>query len=368
MVNWQDRENPRGGGAETHLHEVFGRIASQGHAVTLLCSGWKGCEPRTELDGIEVHRVGTRYTFSLHARRYFRRHLKSRSFGVIVEDLNKVPLFTPRWSDVPVVLLVHHLFGSTAFQEANPALAAATWLLERPVPVVFRDTPVIAVSGSTRTDLVRRGLAPERITVVPNGVDLDAYAPVAGEPEFSEPTLVFVGRIKRYKRVDLMLDAVAALRDRGLNVRLVVAGRGDHLPELRRRRERLALDDRVEFLGFVSEDRKRELLRRAWVHVLTSPKEGWGLSNMEAAASATPTVASDSPGLRDSVVDGETGLLVPHGDVTALTDALQRILEDPRLRRRMGAAARSFAEGFSWDASAQRVLEVLRRSAPPGGS
>jgi glycosyltransferase involved in cell wall biosynthesis len=363
VVNWLDRENPLSGGAETHLHETFGRIARQGHDVTLLCSGWPGSESRIELDGLRVHRVGRRYTFSLHARRYFERHLASPGFDVIVEDLNKVPLFTPRWSQIPVVLLVHHLFGRTAFQEANPVLATATWLLERPVPWVFRSIRTVAISESTKADLIRRGLPPENISVIPNGIDLDAFRSVPGEDRFATPTIAFVGRVKRYKRVDLVLEALAILRRRGLDARLLVAGRGDYLEELGRLRDRLGLEDRVEFLGFVTEERKRELLRRAWVHVLTSPKEGWGIANIEAAATGTPTVASDSPGLRESVLDRETGFLVPHGDATALADRLHLLLSDEELRASMSRASRAFAERFSWNASAEGVLNVLRQGA-----
>jgi glycosyltransferase involved in cell wall biosynthesis len=111
----------------------------------------------------------------------------------------------------------------------------------------------------------------------------------------------------------------------------------------------------------LGEAEKRDVLRRAWVHVLTSPKEGWGISNLEAAACGTPSVASDSPGLRESVRDGETGILVPHGDVVALADALGSLLRDEELRSRMGRQARAFAESFSWDASADRVEALLRR-------
>ena len=158
VVNWLDRQNPQAGGAEAHLHETFGRLARRGHEITLLASGWKGCDPRAELDGIGVHRTGARYTFSLAAPRYFRRALGDTPFDVVVEDLNKVPLFTRYWTSAPVVALVHHLFGTTAFQEASFPLAAATWLLERPIPFVFRTAPMIAVSASTREDLGRRGL------------------------------------------------------------------------------------------------------------------------------------------------------------------------------------------------------------------
>ena len=121
------------------------------------------------------------------------------------------------------------------------------------------------------------------------------------------------------------------------------------------------LGEAVRFLGFVSEEQKKELFQRAWVHALTSPKEGWGIANLEAAACGTATVASDAPGLRDSVVDGVTGLLVPHGDVGALARALGRVLGDAELRDRLGRQARGFAERFSWDASAQATEAFLTR-------
>ena len=362
VVNWLDRENPQSGGAETHLHEVFGRLVRWGHRVTLLCSGFPGAAARTELDGIEVHRVGGRYSFALRARRYFRQRLARRHFDVVVEDLNKVPLFTPRWSGRPVVLLVHHLFGATAFMEAHLPLATATWLLERPVPRVFRGVPVIAVSGSTRDDLTARGVDPANISVVPNGVDLEAFRPDPTVPRYDEPTVLYLGRVKRYKRVDLPVRAVALLRDRGVPGRLLIAGRGDHVKELERLAARLGLgEDRIRFLGFVDDREKVKLFRRSWAHVLTSPKEGWGIANIEAAGCGTATVASDSPGLRDSVLDGRTGFLVPHGDVATLADRMEALLTRPELRDQMGAGASSFAAGFSWDESARAVLEVLRR-------
>jgi glycosyltransferase involved in cell wall biosynthesis len=361
VVNWLDRENLQSGGAETHLHEVFGRLVGWGHRVTLLCSGFPGAAARTELDGIEVHRVGGRYSFVLQARRYFKRRLARRPFDVIVEDLNKVPLFTPRWSDLPVVLLAHHLFGATAFMEARLPLATATWLLERPIPRVFRGVPVIAVSGSTKDDLTARGLDPASISVVPNGIDLEAFRPDPTVPRYAEPTALYLGRMKRYKRVDIPVRAIALLRDRGVSARLLIVGQGDQVDELERLSAQLGLgEDRVRFLGFVDDREKIELFRRSWIHVLTSPKEGWGIANMEAAGCGTPTVASNSPGLRDSVLDGRTGFVVPHGDVAALADRMEALLTRPELRDEMGARARSFASGFSWDESARGVLEVLR--------
>lgn len=301
---------------------------------------------------MDVHRTGGRNTFSLAAPRYYRRHLRNPGFDVVVEDLNKVPVFSPLWAGRPVVLLVHHLFGSTAFQEASAPFAAATWLLERPLPWCYRRLPLQAVSESTARDLVARGFRRDRVVVIENGVDIDFYSPDPEQARFQIPTALYLGRLKRYKRIDLILQAVAALRDRGVGMKLVVAGQGDAAPELRALRDRLGLQDVVEFPGYVPEEEKRTLFRRTWVHVLTSPKEGWGISNLEAAACGTATVASDSPGLRDSVVHQQTGFLVPHGDVGALAEGLRLVLTSPDLRDRLGSGARRFAERFTWQRAA----------------
>ncbi len=323
---------------------------------------------RQTVDGLEVHRAGSRHTFSLAAPLHYRRHLMRRQYDLLIEDLNKVPVFAPLWAREPVVLLVHHLFGGTAFDEASLPFATATWLLERPLPLLYRRLPVQAVSESTAEDLVARGFRRERIEVIPNGVDLASYAPDPQRARFEEPTLLYLGRLKRYKRVDLVLRALSLLRQRGMAARLLIAGRGDALDELKRLTAELELEDRVEFLGFVDEARKRDLFRRAWVHVLTSPKEGWGISNLEAAACATPTVASDSPGLRDSVVNGETGFLVPHGDVSALADRLAQLLQDPALRARLAEGAHRFALRHSWERAADDTERHLSAVLAARGS
>jgi glycosyltransferase involved in cell wall biosynthesis len=360
IVNWQDRLNPRAGGAEIHLHEIFGRLVRRGHQVTLLCSGWSGAPAREEVDGIEVHRVGGRHSFALRARRYHALRLRDRGFDLLIEDLNKIPLNTPRWGGAPVVLLVHHLFGATAFRSASPPVAAATWLLERNIPRWYRGIPTHAVSESTAADLVRRGLEREDIRVITNGVALDYFTPLA-EMRSPDPLLLYLGRLQRYKRVDLPLRALTRLRAQGMGVRLVIAGRGPDAARLERLAERLGVSRWVEFAGFVSEEHKRELFRSAWVHLLTSPKEGWGITNLEAAACATPTVASDAPGLRDSVQPGVSGELVPHGDVEALASSLHGLLTDGERLTALRTGARAFAERFSWEHSAQATEADLLR-------
>ncbi|MGI9626644.1 MAG: glycosyltransferase family 4 protein [Longimicrobiales bacterium] len=357
VVNWLDGKNPQAGGAETHLHEVFGRLAKKGHQVTVLCSGWSGAPTREVVDGLEVLRSGTRYSFSLTAPARYRKELAGRDFDIVVEDLNKVPLFTRYWArGRRHVALVHHLFGSTAFQEAGPVLAGATWLMERPLPRVLRGIPCIAVSESTKSDLIQRGLNGDLITVIPNGVDLGRNS----EPKAPTFTVLYVGRLKRYKRVDLLLRAVASLIKRGADVDALIVGRGDDRPRLEKLARRLELGGALTFAGFVSEAEKRRLFARAWVHVYSSPKEGWGISNLEAAAAGTASVSSDSPGLRETVIDGVTGFLVEHGNVDQLADRVA-LLADPETRDKMGSAARSFAEGYAWERVSDAFEAEFRR-------
>lgn len=347
---------------------MFGRLASRGHEVTVVASGWKGASAREVVDGMEVHRVGGRYTYLTAAPAYYRRELAASAADVLVEDLNKVPLFSPLWAREPVVLLVHHLFGSTAFAEASLPLATATWVLERPLGRIYGDVPTEAVSPSTARDLEARGFRPERIEVIPNGVELERFRPDPAEPRLAEPTVLYLGRLKRYKGIDLVIRAVALLRGRGIIVRFLIAGRGDYEPDLRRLVEELDLGGQVELLGFVDEEEKIRLFRRVWAHVLTSEKEGWGLTNLEAGACGTPTIGSDAPGVRDSVVHEETGLLVPQGDVEALAEALERVVTDAGLRRRLGEGARAFAQRFSWERAADHTeahLESVRAAEGP---
>lgn len=357
VVNWQDRENPQAGGAEIHLHEIFGRLAARGHEVTLLCGGWPGCAPRVELDGMQVHRVGTRYTFPLHARRAFAAHHAGRH-DLLIEDINKVPLFTPRWGGPPVVGIIPHLFGGTAFQELPAPVAAVVWLAERPIPWVYRDIPFQVISRSTADDLTARGVPREAIEVIYCGIDAQGYTPAPAQ-RAARPLFAYLGRLKKYKRVDLIIRAFAQLQHP--DATLEIAGAGDHRPALEQLVASLDLTGRVRFLGRVSEEEKRSLLRRAWCLMLTSPKEGWGITNLEAAASGTPVIASDSPGIRESVQHGETGYLVRHGDLQGLVHEMQRLASDRSLVERLGVGGRTFAETFTWERTADETEAHLTR-------
>jgi glycosyltransferase involved in cell wall biosynthesis len=186
-------------------------------------------------------------------------------------------------------------------------------------------------------------------------------------PSISERPLrvTYVGRLEPYKRVELMLHAMARLIERFPEVEIVVVGRGSDRERLERIAREQGLADRTRFTGFVSDDERDRLLAETRVAVCPSPKEGWGLTVIECNVLGTPVVATDAPGLRDSVDDGRSGFLFPGDDVGALAERLARLLDDDALAAEMSQAALAWSRRFDWDRAADAMaesLEAARRS------
>jgi len=327
-------------------------LAKRGHQVSLLCCGFAGATQRIDIDGIDVHRTGTRATFALAAVPYYRKHLAQQPFDLLLEDINKVPLYSPLWSKHRVAALVPHLFGTTAFQALPAPAAAAVWAAEQPLSAIYHKCAFEAISESTRDDLVQRGIARDRIAVIYPGIDAVGHTPDAAARS-QRPVFAYLGRLKKYKGVQYVIRGFAAMANR--EAVLEIAGAGDYRTELEALVASLDLGSRVRFLGRISEPEKLALLRRAWSLVFASPKEGWGITNLEAAACATPVIASNSPGIRESIRDGETGYLVPHADIPAMAAAMDRIAASRDLVEKLGRDARRFAETFTWERAADQT-------------
>ncbi len=364
VINWQDIRNPLSGGAEVHFHEIFRRVAALGHPVTLLCSRFPGAPREEWVDGIRIVRQGSRSLFNYAVPAAYRRLRRQEPFDIVIDDLNKIPFYTPWFVREPLLTIVHHLFGRSIFIEAAALPAAYVWLAERLALRVYRRTPFAVVSESTRQELQRLGIAAP-IELLPNAVDPARYR--AGGEKSATPLICHLGRLKKYKSVEHLLRALPLVRQSVPDATLVIVGEGDHRPALEALAAQMGLQEAVHFTGQVSHEDKVQWLQRAWVAVNPSPKEGWGLTVIEANACGVPVVAADSPGLRDSVRPGETGMLYPYGEVETLAQDLVTLLQQRPLREQMGEAARLWAGTFSWDQSAARAVEIIERLCRPRG-
>ncbi len=362
VINWQDITNPLGGGAEVHLHSIFSRVARLGHEVTLLCSGYPGA-PATEVrDGLTIVRRGGRGTFNVTALLSYLREFRSQPFDVVVDDLNKIPFLTPLFVRKPLVGIAHHLFGTSIYRETNPAVASYVYGMERLGLLIYRlsSMPFFVVSPSTQKEFEDLGFAPSRLHLVHNCVDHVVHRP-APERRSATPVIGVVGRMKRYKCVDHVLQAMPAVLRAVPDARLLVVGDGDDRPRLQEIVHSLGINGAVTFTGFVSDERKVELLQEMWFSVTTSSKEGWGLTVLEANACGTPVIATDVPGLRDAVKDGETGILVPFGDGPALEEQMLSLIRDSERRERLTRGALAWAAEFNWDHAATKTIALLEQ-------
>jgi glycosyltransferase involved in cell wall biosynthesis len=359
-INWRDIDNPEAGGAEVHLHEILTRMILRGHSVTQISTSFPGCDREVDIDGIRVLRRGRWYDANIVLPIFARRHMKHNEYDVVLEDINKLPFFMPLYTSVPVIPVIPHLFGSTAFRETNWAIASYVYLMEKFIPRVFRNSQFIVISPSTRDDLVSRGIDASRIHVVLCGLDHAIYRDL-GLERFDRPTIVHLGRLRKYKSVDVVMKSMKTIRGQIPDARLVIIGEGPHKDELLELAGTLQLGDAIEFKGYMEQEELVEYLNRSHLLLNPSPKEGWGLTVVEANACGVPVVASDRPGLKDSVWDGETGVLVPYGDVEAFAKASIDILRDGELWKRMSSKAIERVGVLTWERCAREVAELLDR-------
>ena len=360
VVNWRCPRNPLAGGAEVYLQEIFSRLVSRGHHVILLSERFAGSEPEDMIEGIRVIRAGGKFTFNFTAGRQVGRLAESLNADVVIDDLNKIPFYSPWHTKRPVLAILMHLFRGSIFRETLPPMAAYVWLAETMIPLAYKQCRFAVLSESSSKDTVKVGIDPARIAVIPPGTDFCRFRPDAAVAR--EPVVLHVGRLKRYKATDHLLLAAGKLKERGLKFTAVIVGDGDDKPRLEALAAKLGLGEAVRFTGFVAEADKVNWYRRAAVLVENSVKEGWGLIVVEANACGTPTVVARSPGLVDSSRDGVNGLMYDYGDVPALAEKLGQLLDDEALRTRLGQQAIEWAKQWTWDGAADAMERAIEQT------
>ncbi|MEE9442918.1 MAG: glycosyltransferase family 4 protein [candidate division Zixibacteria bacterium] len=351
------------GGAEVHLEELLRRIASSGHSVTLLCSNYIGGLSEELVEGVRIIRTGNRYNFNLVAPFHLRRLVKSENYDLFLEDINKIPFYTPLYLNLPTIIIIPHLFSTAVFQEINFILGSYIYLAEKPLTRIYRNKQFCVISESTAGDMITRGIPEKNISVIHCGIDRELYNNGKGFHKFEYPSVLYLGRIKKYKSVQHLISAFTIVKSKIPNAKLSVIGIGDYLDTLRKQVQELKISDAVDFPGFVSEEKKVENLCRSHIMVYPSLKEGWGLTNIEANSCGTTVIAANTPGLCDSVKHDVSGLLYEYGNISELSDKIIMLLTDENVREKLEQGGLSWAEQFNWDKAADKFLDLCKEVA-----
>lgn len=355
IITWRDLDHPDAGGSELHIAAVARHWALAGIDVTLHTSAVPGLPASTTRDGYRVERRGGRNT--VLALTPLRELLGTRERDGLVEVWHGINFFAPLWARGPRIGIAHHVHGEQ-FHHVLPSPAARlARTLERDVyPRVYRKTPLVTLSESTREELLAIGHRAENVVVVSPGVD-ERFSP--GAQRSPTPLVLSVGRLMPQKRQSTLIDIVANIRDQHPKLELLIVGDGPARSALEAQAR--SHGDWIRFAGRVDDTTLVDLYRSAWVVASASIAEGWNMTLTEAGACATPAVASRIAGHVDAVIDGHTGLLAD--DPSGLARALDRILGDEALRSKLGAAALGHAARFTWEAASRDIFAVLASDA-----
>ncbi len=351
IYNWRDIKNPSAGGAEVLTHENAKRWVKKGNEVTLFTSAFAGCMKEEIVDGIKVIRAGGMYSVYWKAEEYYKKYFKG-DFDTVIDEINTRPFFAPKFvnNGERVFALIHQLAREFWFYETKfPINYLGYYFLEDRWLKNYQDIPTITVSESTRKDLIALGF--KKVSIVPEGIN---FKPLKSMPEKEyEPTLIFVGRLKKAKLPDHAIAAFKIIKEKIPDAKFWVVGDGYYRNELKR----LSCKD-VEFFGATTQERKLELMSRAHAILVPGVREGWGLVVTEANAMGTPAIGYNVHGLRDSIRDRETGLLCEPNPMAMAERAIE-LLQDEALQEKLSRNSLKWAGKFDWDKSAEEFEKVM---------
>ncbi len=357
IFNWRDTKHVWAGGAEVYIHEIAKRWVTAGHSVTVFC-GHDGKTSRREVvDGVSIVRRGGFYTVYIWAFIYY--VLKFRGiFDVVIDSENGIPFFTPLYVRKPIFTIIYHVHQEVFRKHLMFPFSSFAMFLEADVmPFIYRHIKIITISESTKEEIVKHGLKHENdIEIVNPGIEHGKYAT---SKKTSYPSMVYVGRHKPYKNIDIAIKTFSKILPTFPEARFFIAGEGENTDSLKDLVKKLSLHNKVIFYGKVSEKEKIKLLSQSWVAIQPSQIEGWGITVIEANACGTPVVASNVSGLRDSIQNEVTGYLIPYKNLDQFTEKVKKIIRNTQLRKTLSKNAIDWSRNFDWDTSANKTLHLF---------
>jgi glycosyltransferase involved in cell wall biosynthesis len=352
IFNWGDIKNPKVGGSEVFTHETGRRWVQTGNEVTLLTAEFPGCQKEEILDGIKIYRKGGKYSSYWKTRNFYKKHLKGK-YDLIIDEINTRPFFTPDFVREPIVALIHQLAREYWFYETPfPINYIGYYLLENRWLKKYIDIPTITVSKSTKQDLVDLGF--KKVQIVSEGVTFKPCLEIPNKED--DPTIIYVGRLSRAKRLNHLLGAFQLIKMEIPNAKLWIVGDGYLLKKLER-----TASNSIKFFGYIPENDKITLMKKSWFLVNPSIREGFGLNIIEANACGTPCIAYDVPGLKDSILDYKTGVLVNPQNVNSLAVMIKKLILDNELRYKLSKNAIKYSTQFDWDKTAQDMFRIFKK-------
>lgn len=364
ILSWRGPGHPNAGGAEISTHEHAKGWVKAGHKVTLFTSSCEKAPKWEILDGVEIIRMGYQ-VFGVHFEAfYWYLFEKHTNFDLVIDQFHGIPFFIPLYVRTKKLAFIHEVakevWWLNSWKRPLNFIPAIIGTVFEPLmfSLFYKKIPFMTVSESTKKDLIEWGIPKENIAVVNNGINKPNR--VAFDKERTK-TVIFLGALSQDKGIKDAIKAFSIINKREKDWQFWVVGKSDpnYLLRIKNLVRKSGLSQNTKFWGYVSEKKKYKLLKRAHILINPSIREGWGLVVIEAAAMGTPTVAFDVPGLRDSIVNGKTGILCPKKGVENMADEVLKLSKDKKRYLKMKKNAITWSKNFIWDKSTKESLKYI---------
>lgn len=358
---WKDRRHPTAGGAEVLNEEHAKRLVKNGYKVTFIVAGFANGKRSEMVDGYRVIRVGNRWTVYWEAYKYFKRHLQNWP-DYVIEEINTFPFFTQFYVKQPKALYIYQLCREIWFHELFFPLSLIGYFLEPIYLFLLRGNIVFTESESTKKDLQRYGYSSKKIHIIPIGITLKPIEKITDAKKYKEFTILSFGAIRSMKQTMHQLEAFELAKVTAPSLKLKIAGPliGAYGKKFLQKIKHGRYIKDIEYLGPATEQKKKELMQKCHVILVTSIKEGWGLVVTEAASQGTPAIVYNSDGLRDSVIHLKTGLICRKNTPENLAKDINNFFKNKQLYKKTQLKAVSLSRKFSSHYSHAALLRVIK--------
>jgi glycosyltransferase involved in cell wall biosynthesis len=359
ILNWRDIKNPSGGGAEILTHEMAKRWVQQKHTVLQISSSFENAKADEIIDGVRYIRKGLWWNVHFYAFFYYL-FIFRKSTDVIIDEVHWFPFFSYLYAPKKTVLLVCEVANKLFFNIFPYPIALFWRIIEKIYLIIYKKVPAMAISKSTYDDLVNEGHTRKNLIVLPMGLTIPSK--IKHFPKEKIPTIISISRLNKQKGIFDIIESFSLVKKKMPEAKLWLVGSSDKMSIASVKKEilRYNLSKNVKMFGFVSQEKKFELLSRAHLLVSASIQEGWGLTVPEAGLTRTPSVVYNIQGFRDIIENEKDGLLVEKNP-DALAKGILSVLKNKEIYERMQIASERKAKSFSWETSSKVALQFLQK-------
>ncbi len=361
ILNWRDPKNPKSGGAEIVTLEHAKAWVKKGHNVTWFTSKFNEAKKEEKINGINIVRRGNFLTVFLHAPFFYlsRRSFSGGGFDIVIDEIHGLPFFTPLYAKIPKIAFIHEVADEIWDYMFPFPLNKIGKFIEPLYFKLYKNVKFWTDAESTIDDLVSKGIKRKNCMAINCPIN---NKPVENLPKKEKvPTFIFVSRVVKMKGIEEVIRSFFYILKELKDARLWIVGDGEkkYVAELKETMRSFSISTKVKFFGRVEDSKKLELMRKSHLLLHASIKEGWGLVVIEAASQATPSVVYDVSGLKDSVKNDKTGIVLKENSAKEMAREAIELINNKQKYNNLQKNGLEWAKSLTWERATKQSLDLL---------